>query len=130
MSQVQNENGDTAWIHVVLNCDQHTYLTYDKPLQYHTHQNIQDPSSSSPFESHNFTKNSISNNIPSQRPQNETKWMPTRLTRGQIPARFKAFIMQYILHTHIYSYIHYKSERDLGESCYSKIHQISSDSPT
>ena len=67
MSQVQNENGDIAWIHRahirVLNRDQHTYLAY--PPLYPTHQNTQDPSSSPPFELHNLTHNSISNNIPS-----------------------------------------------------------------
>ena len=134
MSQVQNENGDTAWIHRA-----HIRRLKPRPVHlspipppplYHTHQNTQDPLSSSPFESHNLTQNSISNNIPSQPPQNETKRMPIRLTRGQIPACFKDFIMQQILPTHISSYIHYKSEWDLREPCYSKIHQVSSDSST
>ena len=98
MSQVQNKNGDTAWIH-------RAHIRHHKPQPahlfhmltpplYHTHQNTQDPSSSPPFKLHNLTQNSISNNIPSQQPQNETKQMPIRLTRGQIPARFKDFIMQ------------------------------------
>ena len=99
MSQVQNENSDTAWIHrahirrLKLRPAHLPHLPLPPPL-YHTHQNTQDPSSSPPFESHNLTQNSISNNIPSQPPQNETKRMSIRLTRGQIPARFKEFIIQ------------------------------------
>ena len=98
MSQVQNENGDTAWIHRVhirRLKPRPVHLSHIPPLPlYHTHQNTQDSSSSPPFESHNFTQNSISNNTHSQPPQNETKRMPTRLTLGQIPARFKDFILQ------------------------------------
>ena len=98
MSQVQNENGDTAWIHrahIRRLKPRPAYISHiPLPQLYHIHQNTQDPSSSPPFESHNLTQNSISNNIPSQPPQNETKRMSIRLTRGQIPARFKDFIMQ------------------------------------
>ena len=98
MSQVQNENGDTAWIHrahIRRLKPRPAHLSHiPPPPLYHTHQNTQDPSSSPPFESHNLTQNSLSNNIPSQPPQNETKRMPIRLTRRQIPARFKDFIMQ------------------------------------
>ena len=114
MSQVQNENGDTAWIHglifVVLNRHQHTYLTYPPPL-YPTHQNTQDPSSSPPFKLHNLTQNSILNNISSQPPY-EIKRMPIRLTLGQIPARFNDSCSRSFIH--IFSYIHYKSEQNLG----------------
>ena len=96
MSQVQNENGDTAWIyqaHIRRLKPRPVHLSHIPPHPlYHTHQNTQDPSSSPPFESYNLTQNSISNNIPSPPPQNETKRMPIGLTRGQIPARFKDFM--------------------------------------
>ena len=98
MSQVQNENGDTAWIHRVYNRRLKPRLAHlshiPPPPLYQTHQNTQDPSSSPPFESNNLTQNFILNNIPSQPPQNETKRILIRLTRGQIPGRFKDFIMQ------------------------------------
>ena len=97
MSQVQNENGDTAWIHrahIRRLKPQPAHLSHIPPTLYHTHQNTQDPSSSPTFESHNPTQNPISNNIPLQPPQNETKQMPIRLTQGQFPAHFKDFIMQ------------------------------------
>ena len=97
-SQVQNENGDIAWIHrahIRRLKPRPAHLSHiPPPLLYHTPQNTQGPSSSPSFESHNLTQNSILNNISSQLPQNETKRMPIRLTRGQIPARFKNFIIQ------------------------------------
>ena len=98
MSPVQNENGDTAWIHrahIRRLKPRPAHLSHiPPPPLYHPHQNTQDTSSSPPFESHNITLNSISNYISSQLPQNETKRMPIRLTRGQIPTRFKDFITQ------------------------------------
>ena len=98
MRQVQNENGDTAWIHrahIRRRKPRPAHLSHIlTPPLYNTHRNTQNSSSSPPFESYNLTQNSISNNIPSQPPQNETKRMPIRLTQGQIPARFKDFIMQ------------------------------------
>ena len=98
MSQVQNENGDTAWIHwahIRHPKQQPAHLSHiPPPPLYHTHQNTQDSLSWPPFESHNLTQNSISKNIPSQPPENETKRMPIRLIWGQIPTHFKDFIMQ------------------------------------
>ena len=90
MSQVQNKNGDRAWIH-------RAHIHCLKPQPAHTRscitltKTLRIPHLHLPFKSHNFTQNSTLNNIPSQPPQNEAKQMPIRLTRGQIPACFKDY---------------------------------------
>ena len=86
MSQVQNANGDTVWIH-------RAHIRHLKPRPahlshipppplYHAHQNTQDLSSSLPFELLNLTQNSILNNISSQLLQNETKKNASKTNMG------------------------------------------------
>ena len=99
MSQVENENGDRAWIHrahIRRLAPRPTHLSgiTPPPPPCNTHQNTQDPS---PLTSgaHNPIETARPNNTSPQRPQNETEPepKPIRLTRGHIPARYKDFIM-------------------------------------
>ena len=97
MCQVKNENGDTAWIHQahirhLAPRPTHLYNKTPPPSLCNT-QNTQDPSPPPSLEAKNSTKTYRPDNVTPQRPQNETEPTPIRSTRGQIPTRFRDFIM-------------------------------------
>ena len=97
MCQVKNENGDTAWIHRahirrLTPRPTHLYNITPPPLPCNT-QNTLDTSPPFPSEAKNSTNVKRPDNVTPQRLQNEREPTPIRSTQGQIPARFRDFIM-------------------------------------